>query len=180
MEKKTFNDLMANLPTTETDMTKVMVEMEDGRKGWISANGLAQVMAGLMPVAGFNRKGLISNIFRKQDASNNFTWTKIMDITNSGTKNISMFGVAESYANQNSFILFITIKKYNEEEPKISAYSLLGKSSNNNYEVSIKYKVGDVIQVWIKGSFFFLKTGISTFEPIDENPPADALDLEIE
>lgn len=48
MEKKTFNDMMANLPTTETDMTKVMVEMEDGRKGWISAEGLAQVMAGLM------------------------------------------------------------------------------------------------------------------------------------
>lgn len=103
-----------------------------------------------------------------------------MDITYSGTKNISMFGVAESYANQNSFILFITIKKYNEEEPKISAYRLLGESSNNNYEVSIKYKVRDVIQVWIKGSFFFLKTGISTFEPINENPPSDALDLEIE
>ena len=54
MEKKTFNDMMANLPTTETDMTKVMVEMEDGRKGWISAEGLAQVAAGLMPL-GFQK-----------------------------------------------------------------------------------------------------------------------------
>ena len=103
-----------------------------------------------------------------------------MDITYSGTKNISMFGVAESYANQNSFILFITIKKYNEENPKISAYRLFGESKNPIYETSIKYKISDVIQIWIKGSFFFLKTGVSTFEPINENPPSDALDLEIE
>ena len=54
MEKKTFNDMMANLPTTETDMKRVMVEMEDGRKGWISAEGLAQVAAGLMPI-GFSK-----------------------------------------------------------------------------------------------------------------------------
>lgn len=60
MEKKTFNDMMANLPTTETDMTKVMVEMEDGRKGWISAEGLAQVMAGLMPVATTEKQGVMS------------------------------------------------------------------------------------------------------------------------
>ena len=133
-----------------------------------------------MPVAGFNRKGLISNIFRKQDEINNFTWTKIMDITYSGTKNISRCGVAESYANQNSFILLITIKKYNEENPRISAYRLFGESKNPIYETSIKYKISDVIQIWIKGSFFFLKTGVSTFEPINEDPPSDALDLEIE
>ena len=60
MEKKTFNDMMANLPTTETDMTRVMVEMEDGRKGWISAEGLAQVMAGLMPVATAEKQGVMS------------------------------------------------------------------------------------------------------------------------
>ena len=65
MEKKTFNDMMANLPTTETDMRRVMVEMEDGRKGWISAEGLAQVAAGLMPVATTIANGLMSATDKK-------------------------------------------------------------------------------------------------------------------
>ena len=82
MEKKTFNDMMANLPTTETDMTRVMVEMEDGRKGWISANGLAQVMAGLMEINYLKYK-----YFRNQT---NIQYVEVLRLNESSSNNVKI------------------------------------------------------------------------------------------
>lgn len=63
-DKKTFKDMTANLPTTTTDMSKVMVQMADGSVGWIRKEDLAQVAAELIGTATTEKDGLMPSSFQ--------------------------------------------------------------------------------------------------------------------
>ena len=177
MEKKTFNDLMANLPTTETDMTRVMVEMEDGRKGWISAEGLAQVMAGLIGTATNKKDGLYPKYYVTQYLEISTQAYKISNTFQSGhfclaylhshwwhNASVGFIGVAANLNDKNRII----VNHYKlSDDDELNVYYTL---SDNGFDLYITAKYEVRLRAFI-GSIDFAITKVDL--------PEDAVPAEI-
>ena len=114
-DKKTFKDMTAALPTTTTDMSKVMVQMADGSVGWIRKEDLAQVAAELMPVATAEKDGLMSSSFFSTDVRENLTL--------SGNKAGKLVCIA-SITQRTYHRFFILVKGFYEAQPIMSVINI--------------------------------------------------------
>lgn len=163
--------------TTATGDQMIPVVDASGNVNPIKLTDLAQVVAGLMPVAGVSRLGLINKILTK----NELRWYKIF-FCNENDFVANLLGTIQTFANQNSAVFSLYIRRYHSGDYEISVEQLTNKSIDKTYGPKIKYIIeNNSITVWCYGyATFFINANCREYiECIKDEPKNEALELDL-
>ena len=135
------------------------------------------LVAGLMPIAGVSRLGLINKIL----TTNELRWYKIF-FCNENNFVANLLGTIQTFANQNSAVFSLYIRRYNSGDYEISVEQLTNKSIEKTYGPKIKYIIeNNSITVWCYGyATFLINANCKEYiECIKDEPKNEALELDL-